>query len=379
MHALAPRTPFLARAARYRADTQLIRKEAGRLLVQHAEFSCLRLGLPMQGVMNITKDRTMSNRHRLHVPGGTYYLFRTTDSRHPIFSRPEEYARFSQLLPIALASSDAKLLAYCWLPEALHFVIEIGDRPVALFMRDLMWRYSRSPWHRVAEERPWFRERYRATLVQAETYLEALIRHVHYLPVRAGLADAPHDYPYSSHSAYLCRRTGPPVRTRKLLGLMGCQGNDRAPYARAMAQAPPECFGAIFERGMSDTPGIVGDAQFLSRLSSLAVVRTQSRPDRFIEKLITRIAERHALSVDDICSNSRRRELVIARAQIVWLAMRWNLGTLTDVARHLHHSPSAMTRAVARYRSSRPDLFTRELLGPPRPPTVDWLGLRRAS
>ena len=46
----------------------------------------------------------MPNRHRLHVPGGTYYIFRSTDSRHPIFSRPEEYTRFDALLPIALAS-----------------------------------------------------------------------------------------------------------------------------------------------------------------------------------------------------------------------------------------------------------------------------------
>src|SRR6185437_4028692 len=172
----------------------------------------------------------MPNRHRLHVPGGTYYLFRRTDSRHPIFSRAEEYTRFDELIPVALASSDAKLLAYCWQPESVHLVIEIAERPVAGFMRDLMWRYSRSTWHRVDEDRPWFRERYGATLIHAEPYLEPLTRYVHYLPVRTGLATAPGGYPYSSHAAYLGRRSGPPVRTRKLLGLLGCQGSDRTSY-----------------------------------------------------------------------------------------------------------------------------------------------------
>lgn len=308
----------------------------------------------------------MPNRHRLHVPGGTYYVFRSTDSRHPIFSRPEEYARFDELLPIALASSDAKLIGYCWLPESVHFVIEIGERPVADFMRDLMWRYSRSPWHRVGEDRPWFRERYRATLVQAETYLEALIRHVHHLPVYAGLAAAPGDYPYSSHATYLGRRSGPPVRTRKLLGLLGCHPSDRTPYLRAMAEAPPRSFSTLFERGMPDTPGAVGDQRFLSQRSIAVTVRAPRRPARLIEKLIAQIAELQALSVADICSKSRRRELVIARAQIVWSAMRLNLGTLTDVARHLHHSPSAMTRAVARYKDSRPELFTTDIYAPAR-------------
>ena len=315
----------------------------------------------------------MPNRHRLHVPGATYYLFRSTDSRHPVFSRPEDYARFDELLPIALAATDAKLLAYCWLPESLHLVVEIGERPVADFMRDLMWRYSRSPWQRVGEDRPWFRERYRATLVQAETYLEDLIRYVHYLPVHAGLAATLGEYPYSSHPSYLSRRCGPPVRIRKLLGLLGCRGSDRTAYIHAMAHASSPRFGSIFKRGMPNAPGIVGDKQFLSQCLVASVIRTPSPPPRLIENLIAEVAERQALSVAEIRSNSRRREIVMTRAQIVWLAMRWNIGTLTDVARHLNHSPSAMTRAVTRYRCSRPDLFTIETFSRPRPCTHDRL------
>ena len=309
----------------------------------------------------------MPNRHRLHVPGGTYYVFRSTDSRHPIFSKAEEYARFDELIPIALASSDAKLLAYCWLPESVHLVIEIAERPVADFMRDLMWRYSRTAWQRADEDRPWFRERYRATLVQVDPYLEALTRYVHYLPVRAGLAVTPDSYVYSSHPAYLRRRSAPPVRTHKLLGLLGCQHSDRTPYVEAMAVPPPDSFSTLFERGLPDAPGVVGDPQFLSQRSVAVTMRTPPPPARLLEKLITQIAERQALSVADICSKSRRRELVIARAQIVWLAIRWNLGTLTDVARRLSHSPSAMTRAVARYRHARPELFPTEFTSPPKP------------
>jgi putative transposase len=309
----------------------------------------------------------MPNRHRLHVPGGTYYLFRRTDARHPIFSRPEEYARFNELLPIALASSDAKLLAYCWLPESVHLVIEIGERPMALFMRDLMWRYSRSPWQRVDETRPWFRSRYSATLIQPETYLETLIRYVHYLPVRTGLSASPDEYPYSSHAAYLGRRSGPPVRIRKLFGLIGCHDDDRARYLSAMSEAPPETFGTLFERGIPDTPGVVGDEQFLLRRSITGIVRAPPPHPRLIEKLIAQIAERQALSVEEICSRSRRRELVVARAQIVWFAMRLNLGTLTNVSRHLNHSPSAMTRAVARYKHTRPELFSPTTLSPMKP------------
>lgn len=302
----------------------------------------------------------MPNRRRLHVPGGTYYLFRRTDSRHPIFSNSQEYTRFDELLPIALAAADAKLLAYCWLPEALHLVLEIAERPVAEFMRDLMWRYSRSSWHRIAEDRPWFRERYHATLIQVDTYLPALIRYVHYQPIRAGLTPDVADYPYTSHRAYLGRRHRAPVCTKKLLDLLGCRGADRLPYLHAMAEVPEESLSRLFERGLPATPGVVGDKQFMVQRAEAMSLRRSPSSSTLIEKLIAHVAERHALSIGDICSGSRRREYVIARAQIVWLAIRWNVGTLTDVARHLHHSPSAMSRAVARYRYSRPELFTQE-------------------
>jgi len=258
----------------------------------------------------------------------------------------------------------------------VHLVVGIGERPVADFMRDLMWRYSRTSWHREAEGRPWFRERYRATLIQVEIYLEALVRYVHYLPVRAGLATHPDTYPYSSHSAYLGRRSGPPVRTRKLLTLVGCHGDDVAPYRRAMAEAPPESLGKLFERGKTDTPGVIGDEHFLSQRPIAPMIRTPPPSTRLIEKLIAQIAERQALSVAEICSRSRRRDLVLARAQIAWLAMRWNLATLTCIARHLHHSPSAMTRAVARYRYTRPDLFTAAPLAPLRQVSYDRVAPR---
>jgi putative transposase len=304
----------------------------------------------------------MPNPHRLHVPGGTYYVFRSTDSRHPIFSKAEEYARFDGLLPIALRSSDAKLLAYCWLPESVHLVIEIGERPVAEFMRDLMWRYSRTSWHRQDDGRPWFRARYRATVVQPETHLEALIRYVHYLPVRAALATDPDGYPYSSHSAYMLRRRVAYVRTQRLLTLMGCNGCDRSAYIRAMTEAPPASSTAIFEKGLPDTPGIVGDVRVRAQKSTAAATPDPTRP-MLLPRLIAHVAEGHDISPEEICSASRRRKLVVVRAQITWLAARFNIASLNEVARHLHHSPSALSRAVTKYRCERPDLFTAEQIG----------------
>lgn len=310
----------------------------------------------------------MRNPRRIHLPGGTYYVFRRSDSRYPLFSEPEDYRRFDDLLAVALEASGAKLLGYCWLPAALHMVVEIGDRPIAEFMRSLMWRHSRDNSQRAGESRPWFRERYRATLVQPDCYLEALIRHVHYLPIRHMLVQHLDDYPYSSHHTYLGLRSRAPIHCRPLLRMLGCSSLDRSSYRQAMAEQPPDAFVKLFEQGLDETPGIVGDQRFASALAIATPARRPVSSFRNLDRLIAQIAERNDISLTELCSRSRRRELVIARAQITWFAILWNLGNLNHVAARLHHSPSALSRAAARYSRNRPELFKTEALSPSRSP-----------
>lgn len=304
----------------------------------------------------------MANPHRVHVPGGTYYLHRRTGSQRPIFSNPDDYTRFEDALRVTLDSERIKLLAYCWLPEAMHLVVEIGNRSTAGFMRALMWRYSRSQRRRAVDARPWVGERYHATLIRSEAYLVPLICQVHYLPVRAGFVPNASDYARSSHRAYLGEPSALPVRPRRPLALLGCRGSENIAYQDAMAQAPSNALARLFENGSRRTP-IVLDNEELG-YSGIARVTTLSQPRRMevLDRLVTGIAEIHALSLEEICSKSRRREIVIARARITWLAMLSNLATLNEIASRLRHSPSALTRAATRYRRGCPELFTPDAL-----------------
>ena len=302
----------------------------------------------------------MPNRHRIHVPGGTYYIFRRTDSRHPIFSSGEDYVRFEKFLERALASSGAKLLAHCCLPEAFHLVIEIGRRPVADFMRDLMWRYSRAQGQCAQDERPSFRKPYQATLILERTYLVALMCHVHYLPIRAGLAQQLDDYPYSSHHSYSGRATTLSLHLGRILALLGCRNGDRTAYNHAVAEPPSEVFTGIFERGLPDTPGVVGDYSIVKEQAKLQSTPLRPESTRQLDQLIQQIADYHGVSLEELCSNFRRRDLVIARAQITWYAILWKLASVNELARRLRHSPSALSRAATRYRRLRPELFTPE-------------------
>ena len=54
-----------------------------------------------------------------------------------------------------------------------------------------------------------FRGRYKALVVETDTYLPAVIRYIHLHPVKAKLVPKPEAYPWSSHASYLRRKSAP--------------------------------------------------------------------------------------------------------------------------------------------------------------------------
>ncbi|MCU0613147.1 MAG: hypothetical protein MUE60_15345, partial [Candidatus Eisenbacteria bacterium] len=48
-----------------------------------------------------------------------------------------------------------------------------------------------------------FHGRYKASLVDVDRYLSALVRYIHLNPVRAGMVERPGDYRWSSHRFYV--------------------------------------------------------------------------------------------------------------------------------------------------------------------------------
>jgi putative transposase len=125
----------------------------------------------------------MSRRQRLHVPGGTYYVVQRGSTTRPIFSQHQDYQLFERLLATALRRTGSRLHAYCWTPDAIHLALQIDSVSVGRFMQGITSRYARSIHERAAESGHFFRQRYKAILIDPNTYLLKLVRYIHHLPV----------------------------------------------------------------------------------------------------------------------------------------------------------------------------------------------------
>jgi putative transposase len=295
----------------------------------------------------------MSRRQRLHVPGGTYYVVQRGSTTRPIFTQQQDYQLFERLLATALRRTGSRLHAYCWTPDAIHLALQIDSVSVGRFMQGITSRYARSIHERAAESGHFFRQRYRAILIDPDVYLLRLVRYIHHIPVIDALSSDPGSYAFTSHVAYLGRNEMPWLTTRTTLRLLnGCDQNSE--YAELMSAMPPQEERALFEHGSKHDARIVAGAEFLENLPRhLRVYRSKLTLDQIIQTVTCRLG----VDREHVLSNSRQRDVTLARALIAWYATERRVATLSEVARHLRRDPSTLSVAVSRYRLCRPELF----------------------
>ena len=91
-----------------------------------------------------------------------------------------------------------------------YHVILRGDVPLGRAMMRIASRYARATQKRRPTTGHLFERRYRAILVDADSYLLELIRYIHLNPVRASIVSDPQDYPgaRTAHTSVCNQRLG---------------------------------------------------------------------------------------------------------------------------------------------------------------------------
>lgn len=289
----------------------------------------------------------MSRLQRLHVPGGTYYVVQHGSPRQPLFSHPDDYALLERLLAVTLSRSGARIHAYCWTPQAMHLAVQIAEVPVGRIMQGITSRYARSVHQQAGDSGHFFRQRYRAVLIDPDAYLPKLLHYIHHVPVFAGLTRHASEHPFSSHHAYAGSRAVPWLTTRTVL-------QSGTAYTQLMSQSLESRDLDLFRRAGSSSLRVIGSQEFLARLPRRSQpYRTRTSLDQIIHTVTCRLG----VEREQVLSSSRQRELALARALIAWYAMERRVATLTEVARRLNRDPSTLSVAISRYRTCRPELF----------------------
>jgi REP element-mobilizing transposase RayT len=123
--------------------------------------------------------------------------------REEIFASPEDFSTFIKLLKEGAELWHVRVSAYCLLSSHYHLLIQTPLGNLSRFMRHLNGVYTQR-YNRAHEcDGQLFRGRYKAILVEEDSYLLELVRYIHRNPLNAGIVEKIDQYPWSSHCAYL--------------------------------------------------------------------------------------------------------------------------------------------------------------------------------
>jgi REP element-mobilizing transposase RayT len=123
--------------------------------------------------------------------------------REEIFTSPQDYQLFVEVLKEAAEIFHLQVAAYCLMPNHYHLLIHTPDGNVSRCMRHVNGIYTQRFNRRYKIDGQLFRGRFKALLVDADSYLLELLRYIHRNPLLAGLAENLDAYEYSSHKAYI--------------------------------------------------------------------------------------------------------------------------------------------------------------------------------
>lgn len=290
----------------------------------------------------------MPRKPRIHVPGAFYHVTLRGNHAAAIFRVDRDRDVLDGIVAESLERHGARLHAFCWMTNHLHFLVQIANDPLSRIMHRIAGAYARAYQWRLETCGHLFDKRYRCQLVDADSYLLEVVRYIHLNPVRAGLARDPGAYPWSSHRVYLGLRSAPWVTTDFALRMLNVDlARARAAY-RAFVSAGQASIPDVMMPRANDTDSrIVGDDRFLSRISSIP---STPRVQISVEALADLCSRRMGVSALDVRARSRARDVSRTRALVAHLATTYAGATVKAVADYFGRDESSVRRSMERLR-----------------------------
>lgn len=294
---------------------------------------------------------------RIHVDGGFYHVILRGNHREAIFFSHSDRDRFAALVAEVIERFRMRVHAYCWMTNHVHMLMQVSDAPLGRAMMRIASRYARTTQKHRPTTGHLFERRYRAILVDADSYLLELIRYIHLNPVRAGMTADPADYQWSGRRAYIGLQSTPWLTTDFALSLFARELTQaREAYRRfvlAGVGQPPD---QELSGGRSDEPRLLGDDRFLANIE----MKERTRDRHSIDVLIS-LSARHNVDPAALARPGRQRNTAQLRALILHHALDRRIATLSELARRFNRSASTLCESLEHYRRIRLALFDEPL------------------
>jgi putative transposase len=146
---------------------------------------------------------------RLQFPGALYHVTSRGNRRSLIYRDDADRTAWLEVLALVCDRHHCIVHSFCMMSNHFHLMIETVEPNLSQAMRQLNGMYSQYFNQRHHTVGHLFQGRYKAILVQKESYLLELSRYIVLNPLRAGMVTSLHAWPWSSYQYYVSDRPAP--------------------------------------------------------------------------------------------------------------------------------------------------------------------------
>ncbi len=288
----------------------------------------------------------MARKPRIHYPGACYHVILRGNAGHDIFFNKKDREQFFILLQEGIERYKHRIHAYCLMTNHLHLVIQVGEIPLYRIMQNIAFRYATYINRRKRQVGHLFQGRYKALLIDADSYLLELVRYIHNNPVRAGIVKTPEEYSWSSHNVYSGRTSVSWLTTNWVLSQFADSRTQAVGlYREYILSGINEVHRKEFYQGNIEGR-MLGDDRFAEEAYVMASQKIPVRTT--LEQLTQAVCGQYEIDPEMLSSGGRVRRISEPRSVAALLVRESSHLSLMDLSRSLNRDLSGLSQAASR-------------------------------
>ncbi len=288
----------------------------------------------------------MPRKPRLHFPGALYHVILRGNAKQDIFFDAEDRRRFLLFLQESIERFGFRLHGYCLMTNHLHLAIQVGEVPLSRIMQNLSLRYTK--WINWRKDRigHLFHGRFKAVMVEADSYLTQLVAYLHLNPVRARISERPEEYPWSSHQAYLGLVYAPWLTTEFVLfQFSNREARARDAFRQFVASRSGESHRPEFHGMNTIDSRVFGDDVFIQEVLEKG---PETNALMTTEDILAAAREICEVTAAEMLSPGQGFKISEARALAAWGVLSSNSGALRELGKMLGRDVTSLSSAAKR-------------------------------
>ena len=306
---------------------------------------------------------------RIEFPGAWYHVMNRGAGRRAIFREEEHYALFLDLLETLAVRFAVQTHAYCLMGNHYHLLLHTPRGGLGRGMRHLDGVYTQQFNRLTGTDGSLFRGRYKAILVDADSYLTQVSRYIHRNPLEAAMVERLADYRWSSYPAYLERRRRP--AWLHCASVLDAVGGGAGAYRRFVEGAVADDEVAGFFVKLRQSP-VLGSDAFRAKAERHVAGNTRDMPQASkvrgvvpLHRVIAVVSAVFGVNAKPLQSGARPAgQMTVARDVALWRAQiesQMSLSALAEAFKLGHYTSVATAIGRARQRAEE-DRATRDLV-----------------